>query len=1462
MKLNKFTVVLAVLLISIMAIGAVSAESVDDSGFVAVEDGDIQESVEVTDVAEDLSTADTADETVGDDSGGPDDTVNYDLDDDTYSTYFNEDGTATEALSADGNYYLNVGTLTNKDIKIVSGQNVYIQGKKGAGIIYDGTITIGNGTEDQIGTVQISGLTFINNNKDAIVVNQYANGVAIAQNKFDLTYDDTYAGSPMAIVTYGYVDGTIIVNNEINMESAGYYTYGIDLCYYLANWAGSGDANGEHFYVANNKINIHSTAFGGMAEAMYLDTIINSVIEGNNITVVTDNAGVANYGMQVSDSWGFFNDPWAASPYNVTIKDNTIVLDSADLAYGISVISLWPYDEMYGPIVKDMIISGNEVNITTQAEGVGICADSSDVSIVDNKVTLKADHNPIAAYVDSYIGNESCAIFVNNFNNNMGYYVNNTVTGNTIETTENPIRVSKNEDGNDPLVIEDNTFETSYVVLNDGNYDIYFYANGTVKDYLSPSGDYTLVIDTLTDKDIVINSGSNILITGKEGAGFINDGTIYIGDGSGLAGSIIISGLTFTNTNKNAVDISDLSSKITVKENNINIVGTPQEGNNYFSVYGVNANGFISGLNIEDNNISVSGNSPYLYGIQLGSYAAIANPEDIVVSGNIIDVDATGGAMAEAIYLDNPNNAIVMKNNVTVKTVGDVFAYGIQVADSAAWTMWAPSYEGELTSARNVLITENNFNIDSEYMIYGITVLSSGTDCYEYALTSFDLNITISDNNVVATSARGVMGIVGQVYNMTVINNNVTAIGGSSEDVVSNDGLGVGTYALGVQYNGAGADKKYDVIVANNIVYTNVDGEYLNSDIYSQNVTFDNTIVSLIDDSGAFIVDESTFDIFFDENGNIRSIPEESTLLLGDLSNKKMIINAPITIKALSEDSTLINTVINLVEGADNSVIDGLNIEFTGDNTTGSIGIIYIKDVTNVTISNNKITVPDFVDKIGAKYGSSVYAIEVESGMSGCKDISINNNAINMAGTCRYLYGIDVFKTWGSENRNNNINIFENNVTINGGSRMAEAIYVSESDEVIIDGNIISSTSNGAAYGVATDQLTNAVITSNKITADAATQAYGITATTSGSDTIIRANEIDAKGTGAVGIGINHQNGMTIEDNTVAIDGGDYTTITSSDTLGTANAAVLVGDGNTNVEMNNNDVSEVSAVRLDTVIEVSDLTVTAAPSGNGSLQITLKTAGGMALANQVVKVVFNSQMYELNTDAKGVAVLSFPLNKSGTYNTEVFYLGDDNYRGADASAKITINKVKTALTASGKTFLATATTKKLTATLKDAKGNPLAKKTVTFTVNGKTYKATTNANGVATVKLALKAAKTYKVSIKFAGDSVYAASTKSVNVKLNKEKTKITAPKKTFKRTAKTKKVVITLKNSKNKAVAGKKITLTVNKKKYTVKTNKKGQATFKVKLTKKGTFKYTVKFAGDTQYKAVTKKTGKIVIK
>lgn len=314
------------------------------------------------------------------------------------------------------------------------------------------------------------------------------------------------------------------------------------------------------------------------------------------------------------------------------------------------------------------------------------------------------------------------------------------------------------------------------------------------------------------------------------------------------------------------------------------------------------------------------------------------------------------------------------------------------------------------------------------------------------------------------------------------------------------------------------------------------------------------------------------------------------------------------------------------------------------------------------------------------------------------------------------------------------------------------------------------------------------------------------------------------------------------------------------------------GDGWEDLSLNNStailrvytmdNLRDETESRTQSQIIVDNITVSAAPTGKGSLKISLKTLDGKPMSYKQVDVIFNNQLMKLTTDVNGVAELSFNLNKAGKYPVSIAYLGDNDYAGTLAVASITINPIKTSLSASGKTYLATLKTKKLTATLKDANGKALAGKTVTFTVNGKTYKATTNAKGVATVKLALTKAKTYTLTIKFSGDGVYSSVTKSVKVKLNKEKTKVNAPKKTFKKSKKVKKVVVTLKNSKGKAIAKKKVTLTINKKKYTAKTNKKGKATFKIKkLNKKGIKKYTVKFAGDTQYKSC-KKTGKIRVK
>lgn len=264
---------------------------------------------------------------------------------------------------------------------------------------------------------------------------------------------------------------------------------------------------------------------------------------------------------------------------------------------------------------------------------------------------------------------------------------------------------------------------------------------------------------------------------------------------------------------------------------------------------------------------------------------------------------------------------------------------------------------------------------------------------------------------------------------------------------------------------------------------------------------------------------------------------------------------------------------------------------------------------------------------------------------------------------------------------------------------------------------------------------------------------------------------------------------------------------------------------------------------------------------NKIVSVTLKDINGNVIPNQSIVITVDGKNYTGVTDASGVAKIKVTISKVGAFDVVAYFSGEGEYIASTSKGKLTLTKDSTSLTSAGKTYAVTATSKSITLTLKDGSGKVIANRKVTATVNGKTYTATTNSKGVATFKLTLKTVKTFTVSLKFAGDSYYTASTKSIKFKVTKTKTKLTVPKKTFKRAAKVKKITATLKDQTGKVIKSKKVTFTVNGKKYTAKTNKKGVATVKVKLSKKKTYKVTVKFAGDKTYYAV-KKTGKVIIK
>ncbi|WP_296869175.1 Ig-like domain-containing protein [uncultured Methanobrevibacter sp.] len=256
----------------------------------------------------------------------------------------------------------------------------------------------------------------------------------------------------------------------------------------------------------------------------------------------------------------------------------------------------------------------------------------------------------------------------------------------------------------------------------------------------------------------------------------------------------------------------------------------------------------------------------------------------------------------------------------------------------------------------------------------------------------------------------------------------------------------------------------------------------------------------------------------------------------------------------------------------------------------------------------------------------------------------------------------------------------------------------------------------------------------------------------------------------------------------------------------------------------------------------------------GYFEVELVDENANRLSNKSIYISYNNAIYNLISDSNGKVKLPVNINDYGISNLLVSFLGDTEYSASFAPGKVTVNKQKASLTAPNKSYYVNAV-KYLKATFKDANGNLIKNKKISFIVNGKTYNAYTNSKGVATVKVKLTVAKTYVVTVNYAGDSVYSPISKSFKVYVKKVPTKLIVKNKSYKKSKKIKKLTATLKTKSGKALAKKKLTFIVNGKKYTAKTNKKGVATVKVKVSKKKTYKFTVKFAGGSTYLKTSKK-------
>ena len=272
-------------------------------------------------------------------------------------------------------------------------------------------------------------------------------------------------------------------------------------------------------------------------------------------------------------------------------------------------------------------------------------------------------------------------------------------------------------------------------------------------------------------------------------------------------------------------------------------------------------------------------------------------------------------------------------------------------------------------------------------------------------------------------------------------------------------------------------------------------------------------------------------------------------------------------------------------------------------------------------------------------------------------------------------------------------------------------------------------------------------------------------------------------------------------------------------------------------------------VKLDSTLDVGDMVFDY--NSTGYVNVSLENAIGIE-----ANVVGHPQaIITINGTIISVSNLSV-----GNYILNVSTIVDGNHNSVTKTANITVNKIKTVLSANAVTTVYNVN-KYLVITLKDVYGNPLNGVGISVDLNG-AKKYTTDANGQVKVSTKGLAPKTYTAKVTFNGDTNYEKSAKNVKVSVKKAASKIAAAKKTFKAKTKVKKYAVVLKDSTGKAIKNAKLTLKVKGKTYAAKTNSKGKAVFKItKLNKKGTYKVVIKFNGDKYY-AKSGKNTKITVK
>ena len=225
----------------------------------------------------------------------------------------------------------------------------------------------------------------------------------------------------------------------------------------------------------------------------------------------------------------------------------------------------------------------------------------------------------------------------------------------------------------------------------------------------------------------------------------------------------------------------------------------------------------------------------------------------------------------------------------------------------------------------------------------------------------------------------------------------------------------------------------------------------------------------------------------------------------------------------------------------------------------------------------------------------------------------------------------------------------------------------------------------------------------------------------------------------------------------IGINGAAYNYMTDANGVATLPINLAPGTYNVSATFTNNKYVSSSASAKVTVNKATP-SLTAKNlvmfyKDGSAYSATLKDNNGNVMANVYIKFTILGKTYSIKTNSKGVASLPIGL-KEGNYDISVKFDGNYIYNSVEYNRTITVKPVEKSIVAEDVNMVYKDGTS-YNVQLVDSKGNALAisNEIVKITILGKSYDIKTNANGIASLPINLRAG-IYDISAEYNGKTI------------------------------------------------------------------------------------------------------------